>query len=92
MIVRILGDEQYEVPDDQRQTLNGLDDALQRAVEAGDEDAFRAAMSGLLAKVREVGTKLPQDSLKPSDVLLPPEDADLSEVAQMLQEEGLIPG
>lgn len=92
MIVRIMGDNQYDVADSEVTGLNQLDGDLQRAVDGGDEVAFRAAMTALSTRVREVGTKLPDDALTPSDVLLPPEDADLSEVAEMLHEEGLIPG
>ncbi|MGH3097084.1 MAG: PspA-associated protein PspAA [Streptosporangiales bacterium] len=92
MIVRILGDNQYDVGDGEVDGLNSLDNDLQRAVDAGDEVAFRTAMTALATKVRSVGTKLPDDALVPSDALLPPEDANLSEVAEMLQEEGLIPG
>ena len=92
MIVRILGDNQFDVGDGEVDGLYALDNDLQRAVEGGDEAAFRTAMTALLTKVRSVGTKLPDDALTPSDALLPPEDADLSEVAEMLQEEGLIPG
>ena len=92
MIVRILGDDQYDVADSETSGLYRLDEDLQRAVDATDEEAFRATLSALLDRVREVGTKLPADTLVPSDVLLPPDDADLAEVAETLHEEGLIPG
>ncbi|MGH3504780.1 MAG: PspA-associated protein PspAA, partial [Nocardioidaceae bacterium] len=63
MIVRILGDNQYDVGDTEVDGLNSLDNDLQRAVDAGDEAAFRTAMTALLTKVRAVGTKLPDDAL-----------------------------
>ena len=37
MIVRILGEGQLEVADDQLETLNELDRAVESAVESGDE-------------------------------------------------------
>lgn len=92
MIVRILGDDQYDVADAEVAGLNQLDDELQRAVDAGDERQFAAALAALLARVRAVGTKLPADALTPSDVLLPQDDASLAEVAETLHQEGLIPG
>ncbi|MBO0889366.1 MAG: hypothetical protein J2P14_00540 [Acidothermales bacterium] len=92
MIVRILGDDQYHVADAEVAGLNELDDELQRAVDAGDERAFEAALAALLGRVRHVGTKLPADALTPSDALLPQDDAGLAEVAEALHEEGLIPG
>lgn len=92
MIVRILGDDQYDVADTEVAGLNELDDKLQRAVDSGDEQRFAAALGVLLARVRAVGTKLPADALTPSDALLPQDDASLAEVADTLHEEGLIPG
>src|SRR5438270_346380 len=62
------------------------------AVEAGDDDAFNAALSGLLAKVREIGVPLPDDEIVPSDLVLPTADASLAEVRELLGDEGLIPG
>lgn len=92
MIVRILGDDQYEIAEAEVGSLNALDDELQQAVDSGDEERFGAALAALLARVRAVGTKLPADALTPSDALLPQDDASLAEVAETLHEEGLIPG
>ena len=71
VIVRILGEGQYAVDDAHADLLNGLDSGLERAVEAGDEAAFRSALADLLAQVRTVGERLPDDSLEPSDAAAP---------------------
>jgi hypothetical protein len=92
MIVRVLGEGQLEVGDDVLAHLNTLDDAVESAVQAGDETAFREALDGLLAAVREHGRPLPDDSLLPSDAVLPSSDVSLAEVRQLLGDEGLIPG
>ena len=94
MIVRILGEGQLRVDDAHADLLNGLDSGLERAVESGDEAAFRSALADLLAQVRTVGEPLPDDELVESDALLPAEDATLLEVREMLSDaaEGLIPG
>ena len=55
MIVRILGEGQYDVADDALDRLNELDAAVEAAVEAGDEAAFAAALGQLLDGVRTVG-------------------------------------
>ena len=52
MIVRILGEGQYDVADDALARLNCLDNDLECAVEAGDEAAFAAALTALLDGVR----------------------------------------
>ena len=94
MIVRILGEGQYAVDGAHADVLNALDAGLEKAVDSGDEAAFRAALAELLAKVRAVGEHVPDESLEPSDAILPGEDSDLEEVSAMLREsdEGLIPG
>ena len=92
MIVRVLGEGQLEVADDVLDHLNTLDDAVEAAVESGDEDAFREALDGLLQAVRQHGKPLPDDSLLPSDAILPAPDIPLAQVRDLLGDEGLIPG
>ena len=92
MIVRILGEGQFSVDDTATAELNRLDSELERAVNSSDETAFAAALQALLAQVRAQGSPLPPDSLEPSDLILPPPDASMAEVRQMLTGEGLIPG
>lgn len=93
MILRILEEGQFEVPDGALDELNERDDNLVVAVEKGDEDAFRSALGDLLARARELGTRLPDDYLGPSDVFLPAAEATIEEVRRLLEEEdqGFIP-
>ena len=92
MIIRILTEGQYDVADEALARLNQLDVTLEAAVEAGDEAAFASALAELLGGVRTVGVAHPADSLDESDLILPPADATLEQVRQMLTEGGLIPG
>jgi hypothetical protein len=94
VIVRVLGEGQYAVDEAHADLLNGLDSGLERAVESGDEASFRSTLAELLAQVRTVGERLPDDSLEPSDAVLPDESSSLEEVRAMLSDssEGLIPG
>lgn len=92
MIVRILGEGQLEVPDAEMDGLNELDATLQRAVDGGDESEFRTTLGAFLDRVRSVGRPLPEDELKPSELVLPAADAGLHEVRELLGDEGLIPG
>ena len=72
--------------------LNELDAAVESAVEAGDTEAFTAALAALLDGVRRAGTPLAEDSLEDSDLILPPADATIDEVRELLSDDGLIPG
>ncbi|HZC98692.1 MAG TPA: hypothetical protein VFA46_00375 [Actinomycetes bacterium] len=92
MIVRIMGEGQFDLPEGHLEELNRLDQDLLKAVDAGDEDRFRNALQGLLASVRTAGSELPDDYLGPSDLVLPSPDATIHEVREILGEEGLIPG
>jgi hypothetical protein len=92
MIVRILGEGQLDLPDGAVTELNPLDAALQKATDDGDREAFASALTALLARVRELGTPVPEDHLGPSELVLPAADASLAEVSALLTEEGLIPG
>ncbi|MFE9725069.1 hypothetical protein ACFYQ5_16100 [Streptomyces sp. NPDC005794] len=92
MIVRIMGEGQVELADSHVAELNKLDDILLAEMESGDGPGFRATLHALLEKVRELGSPLPDDSLEPSELILPSPDATLEEVRSMLRDDGLIPG
>jgi hypothetical protein len=84
MIVRILGEAQYEVPDDAHATLDALDDDLVKACESGDETAFAAALAALTDAVRGAGQTLADDNFAPSDLVVPFADATLEETRALL--------
>ncbi|MEU1571330.1 hypothetical protein ABZ519_09250 [Streptomyces collinus] len=92
MIMRILGEGQYEVTEDHLDRLNELDAALQSAADADDEMLFATALSALLDAVRGYGAPLPAETITPSDLVLPDEDTSLTQVRELLSDEGLIPG
>ncbi|MDT0379653.1 hypothetical protein RM572_12840 [Streptomyces sp. DSM 42041] len=92
MIVRIMGEGQVRLEDSHFPELNRLDDELAAEMDSGDEPGFRRTLNALLDAVREMGTPLPDDSLEPSELILPAPEATLDEVRGMLNEDGLIPG
>ncbi|MET7547336.1 hypothetical protein OG830_11455 [Streptomyces sp. NBC_00121] len=92
MIVRIMGEGQLTLADSHLAELNKLDNELLAEMESGDGPGFRTTLHALLARVRELGTPLPDDSLEPSELILPSPDATLEDVRDMLSDDGLIPG
>jgi hypothetical protein len=92
MIVRIMGEGQLTLADGRLGELNKLDDELLAEMGNGDGPGFRATLQALLAKVRELGEPLPDETLEPSDLILPSPDATLEEVQELLSDDGLIPG
>jgi hypothetical protein len=91
MIVRISTEGQYELPDEDTDRLNDLDNAVVAAVEAGDEEGFQEAFASLLELVRSDGKPVADDVLEESDVIIPPPDLTLAEAAAQFTGEGLIP-
>ncbi|MFB6894055.1 hypothetical protein ACFCX4_32615 [Kitasatospora sp. NPDC056327] len=94
MIMRVMGEGQFEVGETHLNRLNELDDELLTALESGDEEHFRRALGELLGAVKRFGTPLPDDSLEPSDLILPDAEATIDDVRRLLRAEGdgLIPG
>ncbi|MEU9786406.1 hypothetical protein AB0H92_36550 [Streptomyces phaeochromogenes] len=92
MIVRIMGEGQLRLDDGHLTELNKLDDELLAEMESGDEEGFRRTLGALLDAVRRLGAPLPDAALEPSELILPSPDATLSEVREMLNDDGLIPG
>lgn len=94
MIVRILNEGQWLVGDHLVDELNALDDAVEKAVRAGDQELLASSLASLIEKVRIGGSAVPDDEIRDSDLILPDADATLEEVRALLNEseEGLIPG
>jgi hypothetical protein len=91
MIVRISGEGQYELPDEDADRLNELDNSAVTAVEQGDEDSFHELWQQMLELVERDGKALNDDELVESDVILPPRDISFAEAAGEFSGEGLIP-
>jgi hypothetical protein len=86
MIVRIVGEGQFEVPESCVAECDRLDQELVKAVESGDEVAFHAALEEVLAEVRRVGKPLAPEVLVPSDLALPDYESSLEDVRRMLED------
>ena len=91
MIVRILTEGQYDVPDGIYDELNTLDNRIVETVEASDADLFQSTFDELLALVRDRGTPLADDDLQESSLILPPPDLTLVEAEREFSGDGLLP-
>src|SRR5262249_55317779 len=92
MIVRILGEGQFMVDDAASAELNTLDAALERAVNEGDEQAFRPALIALHDRVRAPGAPLGGGLPRPAGLILPPSDGAPGGVRRMQGDGGFKPG
>ena len=91
MIVRVSGEGQYRLPDEDEERLNDLDNRAVSAVEQGDETGFHELWSQMLELVASDGNALDEDELVESDVILPPRDISFDEAKGEFTGEGLIP-
>ena len=91
MIVRIAEEGQFELPDEDAERLNELDNEAVAAVEAGDESRFRELWNQMLEIVASDGNALDGDELVESDVIMPPRDVTFQEAKAEFTGVGLIP-
>jgi hypothetical protein len=91
MIVRISGEGQFRLPDEDADRLNELDNRAVSAVEQDDKDEFYELWSEMLALVARDGNALNDDELVESDVILPPRDIAFEEARGEFTGDGLIP-
>ena len=91
MIVRISGEGQFRLPDEDADRLNELDNRAVNAVEQGDEVGFRELWSQVLELVASDGNTLDDAAPVESDVILPPRDVTFEEAKGEFTGEGLIP-
>ena len=91
MIVRIATEDQFEIPGDRYQELNDLDNAVVAAVDANDQEAYARTFGQLIDFIHANGTKLADDDLRESEVIVPPSDTSLEEARADFSGEGIIP-
>ena len=90
VIVRLMGEGQYQVSDELRERL-ALDEEAMAALADEDEGELDAKLDEMAALVRSEGERLPDEDLSPSDAVIPPSDLTLEETRQLFSEDGLIP-
>lgn len=86
MIVRILGEGRFDVPEADMPAIEQLDSALVAALDRGDEATFARALHDLIGQVRRSGTLLAADDVGPSQQAVPHEGSTLAEVRALLAE------
>jgi chromosome condensin MukBEF complex kleisin-like MukF subunit len=91
VIVRVMGEGQYDVDDEVAKGLNDLDNQAAEALEAGDEAKLAGLLRRMAEAVRANGARLPDEDLSASEAVIPPDDLSLEEARRLFEDEGLIP-
>ena len=87
IVVRILDEGQFALPDEARGDLETHDARLLAALDDDSPDAYVAELEGLLGFVRTRGTELPLDVITPSEFVLPNRDWSMSAVRALLADQ-----
>ena len=91
MIVRVMGEGQFEIDDEVAKGLNELDEQAEQALEAGDTEQLADLLERMAEAVRTNGARVPDEDLTPSEGIVPPADLTLEEAKELFEGEGLIP-
>jgi hypothetical protein len=91
VIVRILSEGQFKLPDDVQTKLNEIDNEAVAAVEAGDEPRFHELFDQMIKLVESGGEPVADDELVESQVIIPPRDLTFAEAQGEFTGEGIIP-
>ena len=91
MIVRIMGEGQFEIDEEVAKGLNDLDEQAEQALGAGDAERLGELLERMAEAVRTNGARVPDDDLSPSEALVPPPDLSLEEARELFEGDGLIP-
>jgi hypothetical protein len=90
MIVRLMGEGQFEMDSKHLDELNKIDNRVVEIVTRGDEEKFRAEYQKLASCVRKNGKLLPNNIIKESDLIIPPADLTLEEARRIFSGAGII--
>lgn len=83
MIIRVLTQGQYKVEGSSLVELDAMDDSLLDAITNGNEDQFTKYLQDVVSFVETRGTKLPDEELVESDLIIPAPDISLEEAREL---------
>ena len=89
MIVRILGEDQYQLDDTHLPALTKWDNDLEKAASQEDSAQFSTLLDQLVTFVRDQGQVVPYDEVVPSQLLIPPPDMEMAEARKYFEENDL---
>ncbi|OPY51244.1 MAG: hypothetical protein A4E48_01609 [Methanosaeta sp. PtaU1.Bin060] len=90
MIIRIMGEGQYNVDDGVVEALNAIDNRIVNHVSKGEEEKFREDLDRLISTVKSNGKQVETKEIMKSDIIIPPQDLTLEEAKGIFKADGLI--
>jgi len=90
MIIRIMGEGQYDVDERVVEELNVIDNRIVDHVSKNEEVAFREGLGRLISTVKSNGKQVDAKEIVKSDIIIPPRDLTLEEAKGIFKGDGLI--
>ncbi|CAD7771149.1 hypothetical protein FHEFKHOI_01196 [Candidatus Methanoperedenaceae archaeon GB50] len=90
MIIRLMGIGQYELDEEYIDDLNRIDNTLVEIVENEDHERFEKTYPELIKYVQKHGRPLPDEEIRESDIIIPPDDLTLEEAKKIFTGEGIL--
>lgn len=84
LVIRIAGESRYRVPSSIRPALEGLDTAMETAINANDSDAFSKCSQQLSKLIRDAGQQLDDTDMTTSDLVVPASDMTIAEAKKLM--------
>jgi len=92
MIIRIMGEGQYNVKSSNFDKLNKIDNKIVEYVQKGDDKKYKKGLADLIGMIHREGIQLDNEDLIESDVIVPPADMTLEEARQVFRGTGIFKG
>ncbi len=92
MIIRVIGQGQYQVKSSLFDDLNKIDNQIVEYVQKGNEKAYKKSLAELIGRIVKEGETLDHKEIIESDIIVPPADMTLDEARQVFKGTGIFQG
>ncbi|MDQ1252081.1 MAG: phage shock protein [Euryarchaeota archaeon] len=90
VIIRIMGEGQYQASNALRSELNKIDDRIVTLVEEGNAVEFRRELKRLISMIKEKAMPIDAKEIVNSDIIVPPADMSFDEAKAVFKKPGII--
>jgi hypothetical protein len=89
MIIRIMGEGQYQASESLCNELNKIDNHIVILVEEGKADEYRKELARLITEIKGKAEPIDPKEIVESDIIVPPGDLSFEEAKAVFKEEGI---
>jgi hypothetical protein len=89
MIIRIMGDGQYQASEALCDELNEIDNRIVGMVEEGKAEEFRKELAKLISEIKEKAEAIDAKEIVESNIIVPPEDLSFEEAKAVFRGSGI---